>query len=194
MTEAQGVPIIKPPSEQPKPGYKTTEFYLSLLAILMSAAFASGLIPVGGTVEKIAAMAATVLTAAGYKVSRTLVKTAGALLLVMLIASSSMACGASTREKTIRVTLTTTDAARTAFEAFDQPYQQALLNKAPDKPTFDKQLADYRAKQAKILAAFAVVYRAIAAAATVNDQPTFDGMVQAALILSGALRDLGVPL
>ncbi len=104
------------------------------------------------------------------------------------------ACSASAREKTIQTTLAATDTARAAFNTFDLSYQQGLLAKATDKPTLDKAIADYRGKQSKVLVAFAVVYRAIAAAATVNDQPTLDGMVQAALILSGMLRDLGVPL
>lgn len=57
-----------------KPGYKTTEFWLSLAAILVGAAFASNVFPSESGGEKILGLAATVLTTLGYTVSRTLVK------------------------------------------------------------------------------------------------------------------------
>lgn len=59
-----------------KPGYKTTEFYLSLAATILSALFASGVISDGGTAAKIAGLAAAALTAAGYTVARAVVKSA----------------------------------------------------------------------------------------------------------------------
>jgi hypothetical protein len=62
--------------DQTKPGYKTTEFWLSLLAVLISAFIASGVLPEGHTVIKIAAMAASILSALGYSVSRASVKKA----------------------------------------------------------------------------------------------------------------------
>lgn len=58
-----------------KPGYKTTEFWLSLAATILSALFASGALT-NNTALAIAGMAATVLTALGYKVSRAMVKSA----------------------------------------------------------------------------------------------------------------------
>lgn len=81
------------PPTPTKPGYQTTEFYLSLAATVLTALFASGLLT-NNTALAIAGMAATVLTALGYKVSRTLVKTAGAMLLVCLFAGPQLACGA----------------------------------------------------------------------------------------------------
>ena len=57
-----------------KPGYKTTEFYLSLLATLLSALFASGVLTDGSTATKIAGLAAAALTAAGYSVARGMAK------------------------------------------------------------------------------------------------------------------------
>ena len=59
--------------EPPKPGYKTTEFYLKLAALLLSALFASGLLT-NDRLLAVAGMIATVLTSLGYTVSRTLVK------------------------------------------------------------------------------------------------------------------------
>ena len=57
-----------------KPGYKTTEFWLSFAALVVGAAFASGVFPTESTGEKLLGLAATVLTALGYTVSRTMVK------------------------------------------------------------------------------------------------------------------------
>jgi len=57
-----------------KPGYKTTEFWLSFAAIVVGAAFASGVFPAESSGEKLLGLAATVLTALGYTVSRTMVK------------------------------------------------------------------------------------------------------------------------
>lgn len=57
-----------------KPGYKTTEFWLSFAALVVGAAFASGVFPAESSGEKLLGLAATVLTALGYTVSRTMVK------------------------------------------------------------------------------------------------------------------------
>lgn len=57
----------------PKVGYKTTEFWLSLAATLLTALFASGAMT-NNTALAIAGMAATILTALGYTVGRSLVK------------------------------------------------------------------------------------------------------------------------
>jgi hypothetical protein len=57
-----------------KPGYKTTEFWLSVVAMVIGAAFASGVFPAESTGDKILGLAATVLSALGYTVSRTMVK------------------------------------------------------------------------------------------------------------------------
>lgn len=57
-----------------KPGYKTSEFWLSLAAIIVGAAFASNVFPSESSGDKVLGLAATVLTTLGYTVSRTLVK------------------------------------------------------------------------------------------------------------------------
>lgn len=77
-----------------RPGWKTTEFWLKVAAIILTALFASGVIPTTGTAAMIAAIAATILGALGYTVGRSLVKAAGAaLILCALFASSQTACG-----------------------------------------------------------------------------------------------------
>jgi hypothetical protein len=58
-----------------KPGYLTTEFYFKLAAMVLSALFASGALT-NNTALAIAGMAASVLTAMGYAVTRAMVKAA----------------------------------------------------------------------------------------------------------------------
>ena len=59
-----------------KPGYKTTEFWLSTAAMLLGVVFASGVIVEGSIVAQVAGIAATVLGSLGYAVSRGAVKKA----------------------------------------------------------------------------------------------------------------------
>jgi hypothetical protein len=57
-----------------KPGYKTTEFWLSVAAMLVGAALASGVFPADSSGDQILGLAATVLASLGYTVSRTIAK------------------------------------------------------------------------------------------------------------------------
>lgn len=67
-----------PATVPPKPGYKTTEFWLSLAATILTALYASGAIKEGSdsSVVKAVALAAAALTALGYSVSRGMAKKA----------------------------------------------------------------------------------------------------------------------
>lgn len=56
--------------KKPRPGYRTTEFWLSLAATVLGVLWASGAISDGGTADKIIGLAASVLTALGYTVAR----------------------------------------------------------------------------------------------------------------------------
>lgn len=53
-----------------KPGYKTTEFWLTLAATVLSLVFASGALGAGGVDLQIAGIIASVLGALGYTVTR----------------------------------------------------------------------------------------------------------------------------
>jgi hypothetical protein len=57
-----------------KPGYKTTEFWLSAIATLISLAFASGVVSEGSQVEKVVGFIAAALASLGYSVSRGIAK------------------------------------------------------------------------------------------------------------------------
>ena len=63
-----------------KPGIKTSELILGILAMLLTALYASHVIPTDGVVSQVASIVGTILTSLGYTVSRTIVKgKAGAL-------------------------------------------------------------------------------------------------------------------
>jgi hypothetical protein len=62
------------PSEGIKPGWQTTEFWLSTLATLVSLAYATGLVHQGTSTEKVLGFVAAALATMGYSVSRAIVK------------------------------------------------------------------------------------------------------------------------
>ncbi len=86
-----------------KPGYQTSEFWLKIVALVLTALYASGIIPTMGPVATVAAIAATILGALGYTVARTMLKAgagAAALMLFVLgIALAQPACSASARQR-----------------------------------------------------------------------------------------------
>jgi hypothetical protein len=57
-------------------GYKTTEFWLSLLAMVLGVVMASGVIPQGGLAAQIIGGCLSVLAGLGYTASRTQIKVA----------------------------------------------------------------------------------------------------------------------
>lgn len=158
---------------------------MKLAAILLTALFASGVIPTSGTAAMVAAIAATMLGALGYTVSRSMVKMAGVLLAFGLLASTQMACGASQRETVIKTSLVAADAARDAFLAYDGPHELELARSGPPTPEGKAQataaLVAYQAKRsATVDRAMIAAYRAIVILNVLNDQPSLDG-VQAAI-------------
>lgn len=57
-----------------KPGYKTTEFWLTLVAMIITALYSSGLLDMTPKIAGVIGLVATVLTALGYTVVRGSVK------------------------------------------------------------------------------------------------------------------------
>ncbi len=96
-----------------------------------------------------------------------------------LIAGLFSGCGPSTRERTIKTTLATVNAARDAFVVFDEKAQLAIANNAPVTEV-SALLVTYRQKREAVVEAFTIVYRAIAIAATANDDPSIAAMFLAA--------------
>jgi len=57
-----------------KPGYKTTEFWMTAGATVVGLAIASGIVPDTGVWPKVVALVISAFAAMGYTVSRTAVK------------------------------------------------------------------------------------------------------------------------
>lgn len=60
-----------------KPGWKTTEFWLTAAAALLGLAWASGFVPVDSTLDRVLGLVASALASLGYSVSRGLAKKNG---------------------------------------------------------------------------------------------------------------------
>lgn len=56
------------------PGYKTTEFYLTAVAVLAGSLLTSGLLPAAGIAVKVTGLVISVLGALGYTAARTYAK------------------------------------------------------------------------------------------------------------------------
>jgi hypothetical protein len=61
-------------SENVKPGWQTTEFWLTVIAGAVSMVFASGIVETGTMIDKALGIVAIVLASLGYSVSRGLAK------------------------------------------------------------------------------------------------------------------------
>jgi hypothetical protein len=59
---------------EPKPGYKTSEFWLSLAAVVVSYVISADVLGEGTVQSKAIMIVATVLAALGYTASRAIVK------------------------------------------------------------------------------------------------------------------------
>jgi hypothetical protein len=73
-TPASTTPAAAPADTTVKPGYKTTEFWLTAGAAFVGLAIASGIVPDTGMWPKIVALVVSAFAAMGYTVSRTAVK------------------------------------------------------------------------------------------------------------------------
>lgn len=98
------------------------------------------------------------------------------LLLVVLVA-----CGASARETTIRTTYTGVTALQAGFLAWDLEHQRDLTRGVTTVADGLAKLDAYKTAREPVLKAFDVVYRALAAAAIVSDDPkSLPGAIAAA--------------
>jgi hypothetical protein len=114
------------------------------------------------------------------------------LLLLLAVANLTAACGASGREKTIQTTLLAVNAASDAFVRFDQDKRTEIVTKATSHEQGVALLNEWDGTVAKVQLAIGAAYKAIATAATLNDDHSLAGMVSAALILKTELDTLGV--
>lgn len=105
-------------------------------------------------------------------------------------------CGASSRERSLRTTLTAVDVAAAGFGEWDGKHQLAIVDGAETREAAEAALAAYRGKREAVLLAFEVAYRAVAVAALDDGRDTLDQAIaaaQAAFVLVEHLRTGGSP-
>lgn len=203
MTEATGVPIVgsaspldaqaspKPPDT--KPGWKTSEFVVTLLIAALGGVLASGLL-VNNTALQIAGIAMATLKAMSYTWSRTAIKTAAMFFIVLLGVHVTSACGstASQRQSTIITTGTALNAAKAGLYAFNAQHEHDIAMSATSHADNDAKLAAWHTTRDKLFNDLFVAYDAFAAAVTLDNDTSITGMVQAAAIVAQDLAAAGI--
>jgi hypothetical protein len=119
--------------------------------------------------------------------------TAAMLALFMLgaiaIGGTSSGCGPSAYQKTVRASLLVTDAAHDGFIAYDRERQAAIIEAATSKEQGQAELHAYRERRGRLVELFDATYRAIAAAAVLEERKNLDGLTRASELLVKSLRD-----
>lgn len=180
-----------------KPGWQTSEFYLALAAKILSGLFAFGIVGDGSTISRLAGVAAFVLTQLGYTVSRTMIKTAAMLVLVMFAFHSTGCATASGRQKTLASTLAGINGAELSLVAFDQSWQDKIIADCRDDSTCTEaigaaRLADAQAKLDTVSKAITAAYKLIGQAFVLDDDSLAANAVAAAAVIVVQLHALGI--
>jgi len=111
----------------------------------------------------------------------------------ILIALSLFACGQNAqlkRNSSLIVALTTVDAARDSFIAWDREHQETIVKNATSKEDAEAKLTAYRKKQAEISSLFKSAYDTMKAAAEINNDQSMKAMLDVVMQLSKVLDDL----
>lgn len=113
---------------------------------------------------------------------------------IFLLAFALGACSHNARTSTIQTAFASVNAASKAFVFYDLQHQQEIVSQGADRTSVETALADWRTKRRTVELVFDSAYRAIATAATFNDDPSLQGMLNAVAILSQELAQLGVKI
>ncbi len=92
-------------------------------------------------------------------------------LLLVLALLALCACGASTREKTIKTTFFAVNEMRDGFVELDRQAQAAIVEAATSREQGAALLADYRKRREVVVETFELAYRALATATVVEVTP-----------------------
>ncbi len=103
-----------------------------------------------------------------------------------------LGCGASAREKTISATYAAAEAADVQLVAYEHDAEAGIVATAASLEQGSAALAASRARTDKVEHALDALWRAIAAAALIDDSRSLSTMLQAAVLLSDELHALGV--
>lgn len=109
----------------------------------------------------------------------------------ILLALCLLACGASARQRTISTALVSVNAARDAWEVWGARHRAAIIEGATSLADGTAKLAEYRERRDKVSSLFIGAYRAIGAAAALNDDAASLGnLARVAKLLVDELRDI----
>lgn len=100
------------------------------------------------------------------------------------------ACGPSAKEKTIRTTLVSVNAAREGFLEYDDKWQDAIIEHASSEEEGQRRLAEYREKRSHVVEAFVTAYLTIATAALDPSDLHVADVLAAAARLYATYKDL----
>lgn len=93
--------------------------------------------------------------------------------ILLLIVALAVSCGPSAREKTLRASLITVNAAKDGFVTWDQERKNAIVAEATSYEVGESTLTAYIEEREKVLLSFELAYKAIATAAVAgNDDLT----------------------
>lgn len=106
------------------------------------------------------------------------------------------ACGASARQKTIRLTYEATNIAADQLEIFTVTHGKAIVDEAhaagKPKEQARAEVDAFLDKAKKADVTLIAVYRMVAAAAVLDDERSLAALLQVAAMLQQQLKDLGV--
>ncbi len=125
-----------------------------------------------------------------------MIRRSSLVVLVLLVLCGTASCGASQRESTIKAALVTTDTARDSFIAYDRGHLKTIVKTATSLAQGNAAITAYEASTARtrVVTAFEGTYRAIALAATLQDDASLNGL-QAAIgqLLAAVTAVMGAP-
>lgn len=109
---------------------------------------------------------------------------------LILIALALLACGASTREKALRGSFATLNAARDGFAKWDDQKQARIVNDATSLEQGKATLAEHRAERDKVIEGFELAYRTLASALLLEDDRSLATALEAARIVGEIVSKL----
>ena len=102
------------------------------------------------------------------------------------------ACSASARQKTIATTLATLNVASDTFVAYDKDHRSNIVAKATSHEQGVAALNEWDGTVQTVTVGLEAAYKAVATAATLNDDQSLASMLAASLIVKSELETLGV--
>ena len=175
-----------------RPGWKTTEFWLSLAAIVIGAVLSYGLVDSYDVWPKLLAAALSVLTALGYTHNRSRIKAAAHKALpplLVVLALSTSAC-ATWRDTTTRSLATAVDIADVAADVANDACKPVLASCIAAKLNPCPALDTCHATRRPVLKALSSLHSAVLVGLVAVEADSKGGALKAALAALDAAREV----